>query len=49
MKATSTTHLPAHAHMQFTDISLEDPRLATDIARHLVDAISEEHVISDHG
>ena len=31
MKATSTTHLPAHAHAQFTDIGPEDPRLATDI------------------
>jgi hypothetical protein len=31
MKVTSTTHVPAHAHIQFTDIGLEDLRLATDI------------------
>jgi hypothetical protein len=31
MKVTSTTHLPAHAHIQFTDIGLEDLRLAADI------------------
>jgi hypothetical protein len=31
MKATSTTHLSAEAHAQFTGIGPEDPRLATDI------------------
>jgi len=31
MKATDTTHLSAKAHLQFTDIGPDDPRLATDI------------------
>jgi hypothetical protein len=31
MKATSTSHLSAEAHVQFTDIGPDDPRLATDI------------------
>ena len=31
MKATGTTHLSTEAHVQFTDIGPDDPRLTTDI------------------
>jgi hypothetical protein len=43
MKATSTSHLSAEAHVQFTDIGPDDPRLANDILPVLGELRQADH------